>query len=91
MTKIFGHRGAKGTYPENTLLSFKKAIEIGVDGLELDVHVTKDGEVVVIHDETLDRTTSAADEIFQAAQAIASLCQLPLYKIERDDKSEINE
>jgi glycerophosphoryl diester phosphodiesterase len=60
MTKIFGHRGAKGTYPENTLLSFKKAIEIGVDGLELDVHVTKDGEVVVIHDETLDRTTSGS-------------------------------
>mgnify|MGYP001225560153 CR=1 FL=1 len=58
MTKIYGHRGAKGTYPENTLLSFKKAIEHGVDGLELDVHLTKDGEVVVIHDETLDRTTN---------------------------------
>lgn len=58
MTKIFGHRGAKGTYPENTLLSFRKAIEMGVDGLELDVHLTKDGEVVVIHDETLDRTTN---------------------------------
>jgi glycerophosphoryl diester phosphodiesterase len=58
MTKIYGHRGAKGSYPENTLLSFKKAIEQGVDGLELDVHLTKDGEVVVIHDETLDRTTN---------------------------------
>ena len=57
MTKIYGHRGAKGKYPENTLLSFHKAIEKGVDGLELDVHLTKDGEVVVIHDETLDRTT----------------------------------
>ncbi|MEH7238129.1 glycerophosphodiester phosphodiesterase [Bacillus sp. JJ1562] len=60
MTKIYGHRGAKGIYPENTLLSFKKAIEQGVDGLELDVHLTKDGEVVVIHDETLDRTTNGA-------------------------------
>jgi glycerophosphoryl diester phosphodiesterase len=58
MTKIYGHRGAKGMYPENTLLSFKKAIDQGVDGLELDVHLTKDGEVVVIHDETLDRTTN---------------------------------
>ncbi|MBS4192406.1 glycerophosphodiester phosphodiesterase [Bacillus sp. FJAT-49705] len=58
MTKIYGHRGAKGIYPENTLLSFKKAIEQGVDGLEIDVHLSKDGEVVVIHDETLDRTTS---------------------------------
>lgn len=58
MTKIYGHRGAKGIYPENTLLSFKKAIDQGVDGLELDVHLTKDGEVVVIHDETLERTTT---------------------------------
>ncbi|WP_456276890.1 glycerophosphodiester phosphodiesterase [Bacillus sp. AK128] len=58
MTKIYGHRGAKGTYPENTLLSFSKAIEQGVDGLEIDVHLTKDGEVVVIHDETLERTTN---------------------------------
>ncbi|MEH7225571.1 glycerophosphodiester phosphodiesterase [Bacillus sp. JJ1566] len=58
MTKIYGHRGAKGIYPENTLLSFEKAIDHGVDGLELDVHLTKDGEVVVIHDETLERTTN---------------------------------
>ncbi|MCM3569925.1 glycerophosphodiester phosphodiesterase [Neobacillus mesonae] len=63
MTKIYGHRGAKGSYPENTLLSFKKAIDQGVDGLELDVHLTKDGEVVVIHDETLDRTTNGIGEI----------------------------
>ncbi len=59
-TKIYGHRGAKGMYPENTLLSFKKAIEQGVDGLEIDVHLSKDGEVVVIHDETLERTTSGS-------------------------------
>lgn len=60
MTKIFGHRGARGSYPENTILSFKKAIDQGVDGLELDVHLTKDGEVVVIHDETLNRTTNGS-------------------------------
>lgn len=58
MTKIYGHRGAKGNYPENTLLAFKKAIEAGVDGLEFDIHLTKDGEVVVIHDATLERTTT---------------------------------
>jgi len=57
MTKIYGHRGSKGTRPENTLLSFKKALEVGADGLELDIHLTLDGEIVVIHDETLDRTT----------------------------------
>ncbi|MEK5379940.1 glycerophosphodiester phosphodiesterase [Niallia sp. FSL W8-0635] len=56
-TKVYGHRGAKGKYPENTLLSFKQAILQGVDGIELDVHMTKDGEVVVIHDEFLNRTT----------------------------------
>lgn len=57
MLKI-GHRGAKGHAPENTLISFQKAIELGVDGIELDVHLTSDNHLVVIHDDTLDRTTS---------------------------------
>lgn len=57
-TKIYGHRGSKGDYPENTMLGFKKALEEGVDGIELDVHLTKDDELVVIHDDTLDRTTN---------------------------------
>lgn len=47
-----------GYAPENTLTSFKKAIELGVDMVELDVHVCKTGELVVIHDETVDRTTN---------------------------------
>lgn len=59
-TKIYGHRGCMGMFPENTLLGFRKAIELGVDGLEIDVHMTKDGEIVVIHDETLDRTTDGS-------------------------------
>ena len=63
MTKIYGHRGAKGSYPENTLLSFEKAIEQGAEGLELDVHMTKDGEIVVIHDENLERTTDGSGYI----------------------------
>lgn len=62
-TKIFGHRGSMGTYPENTLLSFQEAINEGVDGIELDVHMTKDGEIVVIHDERLDRTTNGTGYI----------------------------
>jgi glycerophosphoryl diester phosphodiesterase len=57
MLKI-GHRGAKGYVAENTLASFEKAIELGVDGIELDVHLSSDGKVLVIHDETIDRTTS---------------------------------
>ncbi|WP_366185205.1 glycerophosphodiester phosphodiesterase family protein [Flavobacterium ovatum] len=56
MLKI-GHRGARGYEPENTLLSFQKALDLGVDGIELDVHLSADGVLVVIHDETVDRTT----------------------------------
>lgn len=56
--KIFGHRGASDQYPENTMLAFRKAIEKGADGIEADVHLTKDGECVLIHDETIDRTSN---------------------------------
>jgi glycerophosphoryl diester phosphodiesterase len=52
-----GHRGARAYEPENTIRSFKKAIEIGVDAVELDVRETKDGELVVIHDADVKRTT----------------------------------
>lgn len=52
-----GHRGAKGHLAENTLESFGKALEMGADGIELDVHLSADGQVIVIHDETVDRTT----------------------------------
>lgn len=54
----FGHRGAPRQAPENTLASFTRAIELGVAGIELDVHLTRDGELVVIHDYTLERTTN---------------------------------
>ena len=57
MLKI-GHRGAKGHEPENTLVSFEKAIHLNADGIELDVHLSSDGEIMVIHDETIDRTSS---------------------------------
>ncbi|MDO9463432.1 MAG: glycerophosphodiester phosphodiesterase family protein, partial [Deltaproteobacteria bacterium] len=53
-----GHRGAKALEPENTLLSIRRAMEIGVDAVEIDVHLTKDKEVVVIHDSTVNRTTN---------------------------------
>ena len=57
MLKI-AHRGAKGYEPENTLIAFQKAIDLGCDGIELDVHLSLDAEIIVIHDETIDRTTS---------------------------------
>src|SRR3712207_1905347 len=58
MIKNFAHRGFSGKYPENTLLAFEKAIELGVDGIELDVHLSKDNEMVIIHDENVSRTTN---------------------------------
>ena len=57
MSIVLAHRGASGHAPENTLEAFRVAMEMGAEGFELDVHVSRDGELVVIHDETVDRTT----------------------------------
>lgn len=62
MLKI-GHRGAAGYEPENTLRSFKRALDFGVDMVEMDVHVCKSGDVVVIHDDTVDRTTNGSGKV----------------------------
>lgn len=64
MTKILGHRGAKAYYPENTIMSFQKALEMGADGLELDIHYSKDGVIVVFHDFTLERMTGVKGNIY---------------------------
>ena len=58
MIKVLGHRGARVYEPENTLRSFKKAIELGVDQIELDLHFSRDGQLMVIHDDKLNRTTN---------------------------------
>ncbi|WP_100065757.1 glycerophosphodiester phosphodiesterase [Miniphocaeibacter massiliensis] len=58
MKKIFAHRGSKGTHPENTFASIKEAVKVGADGIEIDVHLSKDRKLIVIHDETVDRTTN---------------------------------
>ncbi|MBZ0160685.1 MAG: glycerophosphodiester phosphodiesterase [bacterium] len=57
MTLNIAHRGASAQAPENTMAAFEKAVELGADAIELDLHVSRDGELVVIHDVTLDRTT----------------------------------
>jgi len=64
-----GHRGVKGHVAENTLASFQNAIEMGVDGIELDVHVCATGELVVIHDFTVDRTTDGTGEVHKMTLA----------------------
>lgn len=60
---IFAHRGASAFAPENTLPAFELAYAQGADGIELDVKLTKDGEVVVLHDQTVDRTTDGTGDL----------------------------
>lgn len=63
MTRIFAHRGVSARYPENTMRSFEAALGTGCDGIELDVQMSSDGELVVIHDETVDRTTDGSGRV----------------------------
>jgi glycerophosphoryl diester phosphodiesterase len=60
---VIAHRGASGTCPENTLAAFRRAEELGADMIELDVQLTRDAAVVVLHDETLERTTSGVGSV----------------------------
>jgi len=61
--EIIAHRGFSGVTPENTIASIKKAMEIGVDKIEIDVHLTKYNKVVVIHDASIDRTTNGKGKV----------------------------
>lgn len=63
MTKVFAHRGASGYAPENTLEAFQLAVELGADGVELDVHITRDGHLLVAHDERVDRVSDGIGRI----------------------------
>src|SRR5262245_14242151 len=71
---VFAHRGGSALAPENTMAAFDNGLALGADGLELDVHLSRDGAVVVHHDATLDRTTTltgavsarTADELARA-------------------------
>ena len=53
----YAHRGFSGQYPENTMLAFRKALAAGCEGIEFDVHLTRDGKLVIVHDEAIDRTS----------------------------------
>ena len=78
---LTGHRGAAKLEPENTLLSIQKAIDLGVDQIEVDVHLTRDQHLVVIHDTTVDRTTDGQGAI--ADFTLAEVKQLDAGKGER--------
>jgi glycerophosphoryl diester phosphodiesterase len=81
---ILGHRGACGYAPENTLEAFRLALSQGADGYELDVHMTKDGELVVIHDESVDRTTDGTglvrDLTLAEIKALDASCGMDAYR-----------
>ena len=62
-TKVWAHRGASGYAPENTIPAFKLAVEQKADGVELDVHLSSDGKLMVIHDETVDRTSNGTGRV----------------------------
>jgi glycerophosphoryl diester phosphodiesterase len=65
MTLVIGHRGCAGEAPENTLASFQLALEQGCDGIELDIHLSRDGQLIVCHDPTVNRTTDGSGWIYE--------------------------
>jgi glycerophosphoryl diester phosphodiesterase len=66
MTLVVAHRGASGRAPENTMEAFRLGVEAGADAIELDVHLSADGQLAVIHDPTLDRTTDRTTTVADA-------------------------
>jgi glycerophosphoryl diester phosphodiesterase len=71
---LYGHRGARNEAPENTLPGFRHALEAGIKAFEFDVHLSADGQLVVIHDPTVDRTTNGTGAV--AAMTVAELARL---------------
>ena len=69
LPRKFAHRGASGTYPENTMEAFRAALELGAEGFELDVHRTADGHIVVFHDDALGRTTNGSGPVHERSLA----------------------
>ena len=84
MSLIYAHRGASGYAPENTLEAFRLSMEMGADGFELDVHMSLDGELVVIHDESVDRTTDGTglvrDLTLAQLKALDASCGMEAYR-----------
>ncbi len=69
MVLIVGHRGARNLWPENSLTGFVKTRDLGIDGVEFDVHLSRDGEMVVIHDPSLERTTEGRGPVAERTAA----------------------
>ena len=69
MVKIYAHRGFSSVYPENTMLAFQNAVDAKVNGIELDIHLSKDGHVMIQHDEAMKRCTGLDGFIFDYTRA----------------------
>ncbi len=81
---LFAHRGGAALWPENTLLAFHNAADLGVDALEMDVHLTADDDLVVIHDSTVDRTTNGNGSV--SGMTVSELKKLDAgYRFTPDD------
>src|SRR5437899_3894528 len=76
MVSIIGHRGARNLWPENSLAGFQRTRDLGIDGVEFDVHLARDGGMVVIHDPLLERTTEGRGAV--AGRTVAELAATPL-------------
>ncbi len=72
--RLFGHRGASGEAPENTMAAFQRAVDLGVEYIELDVQAAEDGQIMVIHDATIERTTNGLGGVSE--YSLAALQQL---------------
>lgn len=81
MTNIIAHRGYSENFPENTMLAFKKSLENNADGIELDLHLTKDKKVVICHDGSINRTSNGKGRINDK-----TLSELKKYKFNRKMK-----
>ncbi len=82
VTNVYAHRGASAELPENTLPAFARAMELGAFGVELDVHLTRDGIPVVIHDDTVDRTTDGVG-------AVADLDAVEVIRLDAGDGARV--
>jgi glycerophosphoryl diester phosphodiesterase len=81
---VFAHQGGEGLWPSNTMAAFDRAVKLGVDVLDTDMHVTKDGVPILLHDETVERTTNGAGAI--RALTLEQLSQLDAaYRFTTDD------
>jgi len=75
---VYGHRGVRDSFPENTILAFEQSLKLGADGIEFDVQICKDGTLVVFHDSTLERMTGGKDRRPIADTVGSELCRVQL-------------